>query len=285
MRHSVLWVGLTLIFGLGCHQVAAYEQVAGADLGSAGADLGSTDRLVVSFDGSFDRSSFVDSMTTDIGIPDTTPGMDILGLDTSPLDALRPDTSPPDTSSLDTSPLDTSPLDTSPPDTSPPDTSRPDTVNVQNLSLIFITSEVFNGDFGSGNADSICDRIAKDAQLQGSFQALISDSSKHAGALAPLISYPVMNTQAQVVEINDLWDGQGIDGEIFDEAGATVTHDAWTGSTSRGEEGSEHCEGWTTRNHGLSGVTSSKVLDGGWLGDKSAHCNQASGLYCLRVGF
>lgn len=154
-------------------------------------------------------------------------------------------------------------------------------------SIVFITSRNdLNGVQVGLLTPGLCDDTARAANIPGTFRALLSDSTRQARDLAPLLRYPVINVVGETVKGADFFDGQALEAEILDEFGNSVTHWVWTGSTSTGFVGRTHCNDWTSIFSTVRGVIAEPSSAAKWLGSdgNGAVCNNRHGLYCIRVG-
>lgn len=149
---------------------------------------------------------------------------------------------------------------------------------------VFVTSTIHTGNLGGqAGADSICQTRAQEADLDGSWVALLSTSSTNARD-SIVIDGPVLNMQGALVaeDAADLWDGSIQASFRLDEHGDPVGQRGWTGTTAAGLGSGSVCENWTAQTGGTKGTLGrSDGLGGDWVEHDLAACSQSFHLYCL----
>jgi len=134
---------------------------------------------------------------------------------------------------------------------------------------------------GFEGADFHCQRLAANAGLDGTWQALLG--LEDLGPKERLaITGAVQNTNGDVVanDAYDFWDGALLAGIAFDENGDEVpgtTIRVWTGSSATGGHGTTDCNDWSGEaGSGDYGVVN-LALSHGWMGMTSPDaCSAAS---------
>lgn len=177
----------------------------------------------------------------------------------------------------------------------------------ESLKYVFATSELYNGDLdGLEGADEICNTLASEAGLPGTYLAWLSDSAQSPSTRFEHASIPYARVDLTVIASN--WDDL-IDGELaapisLDEFGdptpiGTMTCDGtatatsiWTGTEPDGSAFPftiEYCDDWTSSDgteNGHWGVGS--LTNVGWSsacvggGQASPGCAAFASLYCFQ---
>jgi hypothetical protein len=116
--------------------------------------------------------------------------------------------------------------------------------------FVFVTSTTHDGNLGGlKGADAICRSLAKAAGLGTRFMAWISDDSSGGPPLRfrNLSANPYLLTDGVIIAANwaDLVDGTLRQGVVFDENGAFVSGEVWTGTNPLGDVGIVGCSDWS----------------------------------------
>jgi hypothetical protein len=159
---------------------------------------------------------------------------------------------------------------------------------------IFITSEGFQGDLdsdymgvsfsdGIAGANGRCMKIAANAGLEGTWIALLGNSTMGARERSPLKGR-LFNLGGEVVanDASELWSGTLTNKVTYNETGVVATHNqVWSGVKATGASGA-HCLDWTTNSSsqkGQNGVSTSDTST--WVNTNAWICNSPFRLYCM----
>jgi cysteine-rich repeat protein len=170
----------------------------------------------------------------------------------------------------------------------------------QKPAFIFITSGLGNGNTaGIAGATGACAGAAANAGLDGTWKALISDSTHNVADVLPDKPYALLNGVPVAGSKADLLDGLIMNPIYITELGTPYAdisgHPglAWTGSDSSGNyavvDGYQDlaCNGWTSGSSdsraiaGLANKTDADWIDGIPENDGAMHCDQSAALYCF----
>lgn len=151
--------------------------------------------------------------------------------------------------------------------------------------LVFVSSTEYTPAFDTlGAADAICQKLAGDAGLAGSYRAWLSDASgspstrfEHSTGPYELVSGTNVAESWAALTSKPL--AVSIDRTELDEA-ATLSFEVWTGTHPNGTASDQHCEGWTAS--GKASIGDARELGSGWteLGF-SGSCSGFRRLYCF----
>lgn len=151
--------------------------------------------------------------------------------------------------------------------------------------LVFVSSTEYTPAFDTlGAADAICQKLAGDAGLAGSYRAWLSDASgspstrfEHSTGPYELVSGTNVAESWAALTSKPL--AVSIDRTELDEE-ATFSFEVWTGTRPDGTASAEHCEGWTAS--GKASIGDARELGSGWteLGF-SGSCSGFRRLYCF----
>ena len=152
---------------------------------------------------------------------------------------------------------------------------------------VFVTSTTHTGALGGlAGADAICQNLARDADLPGTFIAWLSDSSESPSIRSTQIGMPYLKGTSTVVanDWSDLTDGVLASPINVTEKGGGVAGDyVWTNTAANGTAvGGHHCADWTDGTSGSSGrfgTLSSTTSD--WTSLGNGTCDTLRRLYCI----
>ncbi|MEM6994840.1 MAG: hypothetical protein AAF721_30275 [Myxococcota bacterium] len=160
--------------------------------------------------------------------------------------------------------------------TGPADTTR----------RVFVTSSASNADFGGPTgADMVCDTLAMNAGIGGSWSAWLSTETEDAATRIDDTGAPyVLVDGTQIAEdIDALLDGT-LDAPINrDESGGLVNADVWTGTLADGTAAGFDCSGWT----GIAGTGrcgAASQSGSAWTDNVTPNCSISLRLYCFENG-
>jgi hypothetical protein len=150
---------------------------------------------------------------------------------------------------------------------------------------IFVTQDVWFGTFGSIEAaDILCQTTADNADLGGTWVALISDSSTNAidhvvidGSIENMLGIEV------AADATQLWSGLLGGAITYTEHGEMSLELAWTGTGPDGLVGSFHCEDWTPSSDSTKGtVGDPTATNSSWVSIAWEFCQTSQhALYCI----
>ena len=154
---------------------------------------------------------------------------------------------------------------------------------------VFVTSQEFSGDFGSlEDADSLCQQVANEANLIGTWKAWLSDDNENAADRLTQTAgdYKLVDETVIANGWDELVDGD-LDAPInLDEGGNFVGsfEFAWTGTgsdgTSAGDGPNFNCNNWV--GSALTGRTGKvSEVDSTWTNIGGNTCSSGSRLYCF----
>ncbi len=153
---------------------------------------------------------------------------------------------------------------------------------------IFVTSTTYPGNMGGlSGADAYCQSAADAGDLEGTWKALLSDST-HSGVQRLSILGAIYNLKGDVIATNktDFWDGT-VTAVNYNEFGIAVANShVWTGSTSSGEKYlSNNCNDWGSSGSGVSGGFGASGATTTAFSWTTATCNNAKRIYCVSNQF
>jgi hypothetical protein len=154
---------------------------------------------------------------------------------------------------------------------------------------IFTSTLRYDGNLGGlASADALCDQLAQDASLGGTFQAWLGVGSSGPAERTERQGKPYQTTTGTVVADDwaDLTDGS-LDAPVnVDQYGNPVasSHYAWTNvaAVGGGAEGAPDCSGWTSADpgddgaYGVTGVTAPP-----WTDSVVVPCDSLNHLICI----
>ncbi|HEV7733498.1 MAG TPA: DUF1554 domain-containing protein [Candidatus Binatia bacterium] len=153
--------------------------------------------------------------------------------------------------------------------------------------LVFVTSGTFNGNLGGiTGGDTICNALAANAVLSGTWVAWLSDASNDARDRLTVGGGPYVGTNGVTIaqDLTDLTDGH-IVAISSDETNQPVSVDGvWTGTNNDGTWHGTDCIGWTSSMNGGSvrGRTGNKGSSGSWSSFTNTVCFSSRHLYCFQ---
>lgn len=152
--------------------------------------------------------------------------------------------------------------------------------------LVFVTSTTSDGVLGGlVGGDAICQGLADDAGLGGTWMAWLSESvgeSPSTRFTQATIPYRVVGGEPIAADWAALIDGT-LDAPIDrDETGAVVADEipVWTGTSPNGTPVTPCCEDWTSTASG-SGNGVKTATDGTWSFNGGMPCTNVAHLYCF----
>ena len=205
------------------------------------------------------------------------------------------DTSGSDGESVDTTIAITSEATTTSGDTSGDTSTSGTTGTPVCVHRVFTTIDEFTSIEMSSfmNASLLCAMEAENAELDGEWAAVLSDSEGPAGAHLEICGDVVLAndgddilTDTLVATEENWWSLQhvhGIDRHADGTMVPNATQFAWTGTNPNGTSDGNDCEGWddgTAAALGSVGYTND-IGNGGWSNETPVGCNQLHRLYCI----
>lgn len=172
--------------------------------------------------------------------------------------------------------------------------------------VVFVSSETFNGNLGGvAGADEKCQLLATNAQLEGTFRAIVTGSGSEetvgsrfgAGTDADKKGLVLVNIKSDALALNYgalLTDGPGAP-ILYTERGNTVFPQVpdggnascapgaivWTNTNSNGTaDGNDNCNDWQNDGSGTQGRVGSALSKSQWLSACAISCNAKARLYC-----
>lgn len=153
--------------------------------------------------------------------------------------------------------------------------------------VVFVSSTEQSGDLGGiSGADIICNNLAGDAPLEGTFVAWLSNSTLDAKDRIPDIIFKRVDGVVIANNLADLIDGNIQNIINLSEKGlAPDDVHAFTGTDTDGTKASNNCLDWTSGNAGdihMRGKTDQ--TNNKWTNEKSnTACDHTSGIYCFQI--
>lgn len=163
---------------------------------------------------------------------------------------------------------------------------------LENL-IVFTSSVGYSADFSEGSgstgierADSLCNSLASNAGLSGTYVAWLSDSSVNAKDRISNGVYVLPGTPLAIVanDINDLLDGS-LDREINqDENGEWVGAGVFTGTKSDGTKNDNNCNDWSSTSASLDADRGHcSEVDSRWTEFNTEKCNDKARIFCFEI--
>ena len=147
---------------------------------------------------------------------------------------------------------------------------------------------------GIAAAHILCNKLAKEAGLPGTWKAVLSDSKQPANKRL-VVDKPVVNFNRDLVaQPSDFWSSTHLDAVRYDQNRVDLSSQSgasaqvWTGTTVQGETHTYHCNDWTGPS--LSGKLLSSLagevgrLDARfyrWVRADKSTCDNTHRLYCI----
>ncbi len=160
--------------------------------------------------------------------------------------------------------------------------------------LVFISSTEHTGKLGGlAGADAICQNLAADAGIPGTYMAWLSDSTSSPSTRFPTKSaspYKLLNGVKIADNWADLTDGQLQTLFTVTDAGPELPsgpgQHAWTATLPTGQKSGPTCNNWTTESTDVSGLTGyhrhATQSTGRWTSYDNRQCNAELHLYCVQ---
>jgi hypothetical protein len=202
------------------------------------------------------------------------------------------ETTPTPTETSDVTPTTTetptsTPTETLTPGASPTPTETPTPTSVPLYKLVFITSTTYTGNLGGlSAADQICQNLASQAGLSGSYKAWLSDSATSVSSRIAHASVPYQRIDGVIVanDWGDLTDGSLLAPISITESGAAVSGTGvWTNTKIGGLTASttNTCADWgSTSGQSIKGYAGSTT--GSWTISALLGCSYYLHLYCFQ---
>lgn len=157
---------------------------------------------------------------------------------------------------------------------------------------VFASSEEYDGETVASlaNADALCQELAADALLSGSFKAWLSDSSTAATSRLSRAIVPYVLPDGTVVanDWTDLTDGSLAHAIDQDESEADLepafdNMSVWTATEADGSAiAGSNCANWTSAEDTEDGATGDAGATGAaWSASGTATCDELARLYCV----
>jgi hypothetical protein len=164
-----------------------------------------------------------------------------------------------------------------------------------NVVQVFKTSQRYWGDLGGlAGADAICQELAEDAGLTGTWTAWLSDDNADAIDRIPDGQYQLVDGTVIADDKDDLTDGFLKAPIGLNEFGSPWEANVWTGTQPDGTDAGENCSNWT-ENSGSGGCSAGDsgcgvfgilATNPNWTQstDFGVNCNESNSLYCFGSG-
>jgi hypothetical protein len=162
---------------------------------------------------------------------------------------------------------------------------------------VFKTSQRYRGDLGGlAGADAICQELAEDAGLTGTWTAWLSDDNADAIDRIPDGQYQIVDGMVIADDKDDLTDGFLKAPINLNEFGSVGSGNVWTSTQPDGTGTGTNCSNWTedSGSGGCSagdsgcGVFGSNATGPDWTqftgSDFGVSCNATYSLYCFGSG-
>ncbi|HEY2386981.1 MAG TPA: hypothetical protein VGK30_08475 [Candidatus Binatia bacterium] len=183
------------------------------------------------------------------------------------------------------------PLTPTPTSATPTRTPTPIPTATAHLNRVFVTSSLHAANFGSAaQADTVCQAVATNEPLAGTYVAWLSDGASLASSrLGAARGFVRMDGKPFADQVSDITAGKILNTVHLTEQGNTVsgtTTPVWTGTNADGTLAADTCLDWTSTGAGaagLSGRTEGGVVS--WTSRDSAACNATRRLYCFQTDF
>lgn len=162
-----------------------------------------------------------------------------------------------------------------------------DDPGTEGYNIAFVTSTTYPGDFGGLEvADEICNELARNAGLSGSYIAWLSDTSVNArDRIGSARGWVRRDGRPFAATVEDLIGYSVLYPLLIDEKGERTTESwVWTGTRSGdGVATDKHCGDWR-ETEGLRGtVGETNSMSGQWTFRTNYPCTSRRPLYCLGI--
>jgi hypothetical protein len=155
---------------------------------------------------------------------------------------------------------------------------------------VFVSSTVYGGNLGGlVGADAICQQLAEDANLPGSYKAWLSDSAASPSTrfVQSTGPYQLVDGTKIAADWTSLTDGSLRAPIDLTETGVAVNGSplVWTHTQVDGAAGNsaDHCGNWSGA-AGFGGRGTHAFASANWTQSGSAACNTGQHLYCFQQG-
>lgn len=159
--------------------------------------------------------------------------------------------------------------------------------------IVFVSSVAVNGNTGGiAGADLVCQALASQAGLPGTFHAWLSLTTNHASSRIAhaTVPYVMLVDGMPGTKVADDWtdftDGTLDAAIIRTETGELVTQDfAWTNTQPSGNAPHDvvSCQGWTSGDSGQIGIVGmTTAVDSSWAFALNRGCDAMHSLYCVQ---
>lgn len=158
---------------------------------------------------------------------------------------------------------------------------------------VFLTSISGSGDLGSWQeaggktglsaGDAICQKLAGDAGLSGTFKTWLSDGNQDAKGRFVSDGPWIRPDNVRIADNkNDLTDGILHSSIHLAENGKYYGMQPWTGTKADGTKGASHCNGWTSADPAVRGIRGgASAANAMWSNAKDDKCSERASLYCF----
>jgi len=152
---------------------------------------------------------------------------------------------------------------------------------------VFVTSQTFAGDLGGiVGADQICNNLAQNAGLPGTYIAWLSTSTVNArDRLNSNGPYRLVIGTIIADDLQDLLDGF-LDAPInIDENGTLIlgNQEVWTGTLADGSAALGRCSDWTANSNSVFGTAGNATSTAqSWTVFVNLNCSMFNRLYCFQ---
>ncbi|HYD47231.1 MAG TPA: hypothetical protein VEB21_02725, partial [Terriglobales bacterium] len=159
--------------------------------------------------------------------------------------------------------------------------------------VVFVTSDEYDGEMvgGLAGADALCQELAGDALLSGTFKAWLSDSTGNTASRISKAIVPYTLVDGTVVANNwtDLTDGTLAHAIDQDESGFDLDPlfdnlQVWSATSPSGQlTGDGDCDNWTTADDFEDGaIGDASASDSEWTDSDFTSCDDSARLYCIQ---
>jgi hypothetical protein len=167
---------------------------------------------------------------------------------------------------------------------------------------VFVSSSFFTGDLVTGAqtqypgtcsgvttgldaGDCICQTLADNALLDGTYKAWLSDDTMDARDRLTQANVPYIRVDGEVVVANsfaDLVDGSLMNPIFLTEDGGAPRSEVWTGTRPDGTAAPDNCANWTSQSNADLGTVGAPFLsDVTWTERFSSNCDNELFIYCI----
>jgi hypothetical protein len=157
---------------------------------------------------------------------------------------------------------------------------------VEPLKRVFVTAQVFLGDFGKQDIFSLCNAAANEAKLGGAWLAWVSDGGDFPCEGGP---WQLVDGSAMVGTCADLFGNTLVHPIDVTQFGKTVLSgepfSVWTGVSSKGGLAHpDNCSAWQVAEGSVEGMVGDlRDVGPGWTEKFALRCDKAARLYCFEL--